>query len=418
MGRLKENVLLSEYSTFRIGGPARYLIEVDNAEDLKKVIQKALELSLSTSQTYELFAPTQEEIQHVSVLFKNRKLDNINVITYKVVSEIAKPEFVSLNNQLKQFTSKISSIKAPGLFTLLDELSKGVSDADLEQIWERTVNAKPSLMARIFSVFNPKAIGTNLQTQYESVYKLLTERSKGLEVKLGAIEKQLIVQKHEQENNIAALTSSFEMYFNSFQNVRTEFIFTLYLEEFYKQEIEKFKLANPNLQDLQVSKQLSEYESVLNDIENKRLVLHGALIKFPIIVKQNENLINVSKNILKEIDNTLLNNFTSIRSNLMGLGISLNAQQALLGTNQAKLLDEQSSKLSSKIVGDLSVKAEKFASESRLREAENIKKLVGDIRVINDKVQQAKEENKADMQKAQDILNEATQELKQILGQN
>lgn len=387
-------------------------------EFVKDDIQKALELSLSTSQTYELFAPTQEEIQHVSVLFKNRKLDNINVITYKVVSEIAKPEFVSLNNQLKQFTSKISSIKAPGLFTLLDELSKGVSDADLEQIWERTVNAKPSLMARIFSVFNPKAIGTNLQTQYESVYKLLTERSKGLEVKLGAIEKQLIVQKHEQENNIAALTSSFEMYFNSFQNVRTEFIFTLYLEEFYKQEIEKFKLANPNLQDLQVSKQLSEYESVLSDIENKRLVLHGALIKFPIIVKQNENLINVSKNILKEIDNTLLNNFTSIRSNLMGLGISLNAQQALLGTNQAKLLDEQSSKLSSKIVGDLSVKAEKFASESRLREAENIKKLVGDIRVINDKVQQAKEENKADMQKAQDILNEATQELKQILGQN
>ena len=385
---------------------------------IKDDVQKALELSLSTSQTYELFAPTQEEIQHVSVLFKNRKLDNINVITYKVVSEIAKPEFVSLNNQLKQFTSKISSIKAPGLFTLLDELSKGVNDADLEQIWERTVNAKPSLMARIFSVFNPKAIGTNLQTQYESVYKLLTERSKGLEVKLGAIEKQLIVQKHEQENNIAALTSSFEMYFNSFQNVRTEFIFTLYLEEFYKQEIEKFKLANPNLQDLQVSKQLSEYESVLNDIENKRLVLHGALIKFPIIVKQNENLINVSKNILKEIDNTLLNNFTSIRSNLMGLGISLNAQQALLGTNQAKLLDEQSSKLSSKIVGDLSVKAEKFASESRLREAENIKKLVGDIRVINDKVQQAKEENKADMQKAQDILNEATQELKQILGQN
>ena len=385
---------------------------------IKDDVQKALELSLSTSQTYELFAPTQEEIQHVSVLFKNRKLDNINVITYKVVSEIAKPEFVSLNNQLKQFTSKISSIKAPGLFTLLDELSKGVSDADLEQIWERTVNAKPSLMARIFSVFNPKAIGTNLQTQYESVYKLLTERSKGLEVKLGAIEKQLIVQKHEQENNIAALTSSFEMYFNSFQNVRTEFIFILYLEEFYKQEIEKFKLANPNLQDLQVSKQLSEYESVLSDIENKRLVLHGALIKFPIIVKQNENLINVSKNILKEIDNTLLNNFTSIRSNLMGLGISLNAQQALLGTNQAKLLDEQSSKLSSKIVGDLSVKAEKFASESRLREAENIKKLVGDIRVINDKVQQAKEENKADMQKAQDILNEATQELKQILGQN
>jgi len=46
MGRLKENVLLSEYSTFRIGGLARYLIEVDNVRDLKKAIQKALELNL------------------------------------------------------------------------------------------------------------------------------------------------------------------------------------------------------------------------------------------------------------------------------------------------------------------------------------------------------------------------------------
>ena len=46
MERLKENVLLSKYSTFRIGGPARYLIEVANTEDLKKAIQKALELNL------------------------------------------------------------------------------------------------------------------------------------------------------------------------------------------------------------------------------------------------------------------------------------------------------------------------------------------------------------------------------------
>jgi UDP-N-acetylmuramate dehydrogenase len=46
MEGLKENVLLSKYSTFRIGGPARYLIEVANTEDLKKAIQKALELNL------------------------------------------------------------------------------------------------------------------------------------------------------------------------------------------------------------------------------------------------------------------------------------------------------------------------------------------------------------------------------------
>lgn len=46
MEELKENVLLSEYSTFRIGGPAKYLIKVASVEDLKKAIQKAFELNL------------------------------------------------------------------------------------------------------------------------------------------------------------------------------------------------------------------------------------------------------------------------------------------------------------------------------------------------------------------------------------
>jgi len=46
MEGLKENVLLSKYSTFRIGGPAKYLIEVNNPKDLKRAIEKALELEL------------------------------------------------------------------------------------------------------------------------------------------------------------------------------------------------------------------------------------------------------------------------------------------------------------------------------------------------------------------------------------
>lgn len=398
--------------------PKKYTPEVLTKDFVKDNIQKALEASLISNQSYAIVAPTQEEIQHVSVLFKDRKLNNLEVISYKLVSDVGRKEFGDLNTKLKQFTSKMSLIKTPGLFTLIDELSKNVNDADLDSIWEKTVKAKPSVGARIKSWFNPSALSENLQSQYETVYKLLTERSKGLEVKLSGIESKLIQQKHEQENNIAALTSSFELYFNSFQDVRQQFIFILYLEEFYKQEFEKYKQDNAHEQNIHVTRKIGEYESILSDIENKRLVLHGALIKFPIIVKQNENLINVCKNILKEIDNTLMSNFTSIRSNLMGLGISLNAQQALLGTNSAKILDEQSSKLSMKINADLSVKAEKFAGESRLREAENIKALVDQIKDLNNNIVQAKEESRQNILKATDIMNETTNELKLILGQN
>jgi len=46
MEGLKENVLLSKYSTFRIGGPAKYLIEVNDPKGLKRAIEKALDLDL------------------------------------------------------------------------------------------------------------------------------------------------------------------------------------------------------------------------------------------------------------------------------------------------------------------------------------------------------------------------------------
>ncbi len=40
MMKLKENVLLKDYSTFRIGGISKYFIEIKNKEDLKKLINE------------------------------------------------------------------------------------------------------------------------------------------------------------------------------------------------------------------------------------------------------------------------------------------------------------------------------------------------------------------------------------------
>ena len=102
----------------------------------------------------------------------------------------------------------------------------------------------------------------------------------------------------------------------------------------------------------------------------------------------------------------------------MGLGISLNQQQALLGTNSAKTLEEQSAKLAMKISADLSVKAEKFAGESRLREAETIKSLVTQIKDLNQNVIDAKRESQQNILRATELLNETTVELQEFLGRN
>ena len=46
MLKLQENVPLADYTSFGIGGPARYFAEVENVEDLKEAVKMAKEKGL------------------------------------------------------------------------------------------------------------------------------------------------------------------------------------------------------------------------------------------------------------------------------------------------------------------------------------------------------------------------------------
>lgn len=383
---------------------------------IKKSITEVVVHSLESQGFNMLMKPSDKELQYVEAVFNNKQLMKIDNVTYPLVANIAKSEFNNLNTKLKEFTSKMTNIKTPGLFTLIDSLSQDINNANLEELWQKTVNAKPTLMAKVKSWFIPSARNESLNEQFKMIYKDLTTAGKGLEVKLGDIEKQLLVKKTEQENNIRSLETSFQLYYDAFQELRKEFALIVAIEETYKQNLEQFKLENNvGLQEVNINKQLKEYEEILKDIENKRLLIHGSLIKLPITVSQNSNLISVCKNLLKEIDNTLMGSFPTIRSNLIGLGVSLNAQQAMLGTESAKTLDRNLAKLSQKVNEDLLIKAEVFASESRLKDAETIKDMVDSLKGLNDRLLDAKNQSQTNIDQATQILNEASTDLVYIL---
>ena len=44
--RFQENVLLSKYTTFKIGGPAKYFFVAESSEDIIKTVEAALKLNL------------------------------------------------------------------------------------------------------------------------------------------------------------------------------------------------------------------------------------------------------------------------------------------------------------------------------------------------------------------------------------
>ena len=68
------------------------------------------------------------------------------------------------------------------------------------------------------------------------------------------------------------------------------------------------------------------------------------------------------------------------------------------------------------VKNSLAVKAELLTSQSRLKDADNIKLLVMGLKDLQERTQAAKEEGRANMEQAQAVLDEATVELKQILN--
>jgi len=45
MINIQENIILASYTTFKIGGPAKYFAEIANEEELKEALEYALKIN-------------------------------------------------------------------------------------------------------------------------------------------------------------------------------------------------------------------------------------------------------------------------------------------------------------------------------------------------------------------------------------
>ena len=189
-----------------------------------------------------------------------------------------------------------------------------------------------------------------------------------------------------------------------------------YLEHYYTSYLDFLRSESTKANDLVINNQLRNAEEVHRDIQDKRLVIHKAMLQMPITTQQNANLVTVCKNLLKEIENTRLSSFPTIRSNLLGLGISLRTQQAMMTNDSAQELDRNLAKMAVKVSGDLTEKGILLSSESRLREAETLKSLVDELKALEGRLLTAKEQSQTNMDQATNLLLESTTELKDVLG--
>lgn len=372
--------------------------------------------ALAVSGFDSIMRPDENELTYVHSVFQSKGFHSIDSVTAESIDSIGRQDFIELNMKLKKFTDSMQGIKSAGLFGLIDDLSKEIQETDIEGIWNKAVNAKPTLLAYILSIFDRNAKKKSIGAKLNDLGVLLGAKSGSLKDKLQQIENDLVRQKKEQEDSVKVLEAAFEIYYKAFLELRKQFALIVYLEHTYKAQLEAYKAANAGNTDLVINKKLQDYERNFADIQNKRLLLHKSLLQLPITAQQSNNLIGVCKNLVKEVDNTIIVSLPSIRASLVNVNAAIIAQKAMLGNESARALDENLAKLSSKVSADLAVKAELLSSESRLSEANAVASLVSDLRDLQSRMQVAKTQSQANIDNATGILTNATSELKQILG--
>ncbi len=371
--------------------------------------------TLENTEYSQALSTSTEDYDFVLSEFTKRKFNHLANINYDTISSIANKEFNDLNEKLKAFTSQMDKVQTPGLFQMIDDLSKKLHDAELANIWNKAVNAKPTLWAKFLNIFDKKSANISLNSKYEQLTTLVTQRSSGLESKITELEKELVKQENEQRINVKMLEHAYSMYYKTFLELRQQLIFIVFLEEYYKKHLED--LSNVVNEDaLVLQNELKDAQTVLEDIQDKRLILHKTVIQLPITAQQNKNLVGVCKNLLKEIQNTRTSSFMSIRTNLVTLGTALKTQQALLTNQSAKDLEHNSSILASEISGNLAVKGVLISSEARLKEVQTVQKLIENIERSSESLMEARQQSQLNIEEATITLLETTNKVKELIS--
>lgn len=384
----------------------------------EKVRNQDVLSALSVDGYDKLMPPTEIELGYVASVYENKGYVNIDKMTTKDVDSVGRAELEDLNKQLTQFTKTMSGVDTRGVFELIDDLSQSVSDQDLGGIWDKAKNAKPTLLAMIFGLFNPQATKKSILKRFDQLALMVESRGVSLEHKFVEIERELKNKVESLENNINMLDKAFKLYYNSFIQLRKQFILIRFMEFNYKKQLDTFKQQNQDSQDLIINNKLSQYERVLKDLTTRRLLLHKMLLQLPVTDKQNERLINVSRGLVDEINNTLLASMPVIRMNFVGIKVAIDAERSFLSNNVARDLEANSNLLLSETTGDLAVRSEQMYGANRLAEAKNMEKIVDGMTVISKNIKVAKDKAQKDIDEAENILYNTTHKLKDALNQN
>lgn len=365
--------------------------------------------SLKKQGTYEILLPKENELKYAEGVYVSSSFTNIDSVTEENVQNIGKKELKNLNNSMKDFITGLNLISSEntGIYDLMTDLSKAVNPEELKDIWQKAVNAKPTILAMLIGIFNRPYKDKNVINQVNELSKIIDRKGKSVSGKIDSIENDLIKQKEVQKDNIKQLNKTFEIYYKATIDLRLQYIIAMYIQYDFKRNLNSYKNKNKDNQSIEFNKKVSEYERIESLIDNKCLLMQKSLMQILIAVKNNDNLIKVCYNLLSEIDNTITHSLPNIRTNIATIAVALRAERGLRENQAVQLLEDQQGTMATEVTGNLSVKAELLSGSNRKREASAMEKLVLEAERFDNEIKKAKEQKKRDIDDSFKIMYNA-----------
>lgn len=171
-------------------------------------------------------------------------------------------------------------------------------------------------------------------------------------------------------------------------------------------------------QDIVVQNNIKAYERILRELTTRRLLIHKVLLQLPMTTEQSRRLVDVSKGLIDEINNTLLASMPIIRMNFVGIKAALDAERAFLSNTQARTLEQRSGQLIAEVSGSLAVRSELAYGANRLAEANAIDALASTMLQCKNNLVEAKNKSKKDIDEATKLLHNTTIKVQQVVQTN
>jgi hypothetical protein len=314
-------------------------------------------------------------------------------------STLSQQPTMNLNRALDAFMTRINKAENPQLFKLVDKLTEKLEEEKIGDLAIQILDAKPGPLDRALGFFSKKKLQQSLDSVLEELGKQVRLKSKNLSDVVVAQEKQLITEMNKLNEELRNLEAVKGVYFASFVEFCEEVVFL-------NSALAKAKAQAPALlaaadKDVMRAQDIQDKLQALESVALSREAMMTRLPGEALILRQIQN---AGAQTLLELSTTMGDRFASIRMTLIGLhGANLVRNVQRLGQANANL-DNQLQEARAKLTGVIVAASANAPGDNRVQQANNLKRAVNDVALLQDITDKAREDNRAKFEEARNTM--------------